>query len=937
MIPYILHISILVACSYIFYKLFLEGETFFQLNRWVLLGCAMLAFVLPFFEIPQEWSLRTVEATINQHEIKKEKPAVANFEQSKEKPDHQHLHDHNHGTMHECAHSTEDVAVVLPASNENSWNEMSWSEILMYTYFAGMTVFALNFLMQLVLLFYKMLTLPTIRDGRFKIVEMNKDKAPFSFWNRIFMNPSKYDWDTYDQILQHEKIHISERHTFDIILAELLVIMQWFNPFAWFYRKAVENNLEYLTDYKMLTKGTDRQSYQMNLLKITVPDLPLNLTTNYNQSFLKKRISMMNTKKSSISSGWKYLFLFPLLGLSIVCLNAVKTVAKEMDAMHNDRLEQKLDQSIEKTSEATITNPTTTSIEKQISEPVNTEPTIELATTTMAELSLSGKWTGTIQSNKVCLSFKDAKESKWHNWRRSECFNKEDFSNIPIGSAANFEMKREAGILKFNGRFENNEGIGTYTFEENTSFRTYLEGQGFSDISEEMMFHLALSDISKKYLSELKSMGFKIDNDDLKHLAHMGPSLDFIKKTNKDLNAMGYSKVSLDDLISLYIHDVNMDYIRELRGMGFKNMTIEDIVQASIHDVTPNYFRSLKGVGLDDLNMEEMIQFAIHDIQAEDIQALKNLGFRDMTTEDIVHANIHDVTPEYLKSFEAVGLSNMSLEEITQFAIHDVEAEDVKALKSLGFRDMTPEDIVHANIHDVTAEYLKSFEAVGLSNLSMEEITQFAIHDVKAKDVKALQSLGFRDMTPEDIVHANIHDVTAEYLKSFEAVGLSNLSMEEITHFAIHDVEAEDVKALQSLGFRDMTPEDIVHANIHDVTPKYLEELKAAGLSEMSMDEVVQFAIHDVDAKSIQELKNLGFKNLSNEEIIHAHIHDVDAKFIRSLHQLGFKDASMEQLVSCKIHDVDADYIKKVQASGKKGLTLEDYIALKIHGHHEHK
>ena len=929
MIPYILHISILVACSYIFYKLFLEGETFFQLNRWVLLACALLAFVLPFFEVPQEWSLRQANVTLIQTKIEKDKPATFSLDrfekQAATKSSHNHLHKHNHGLaanhQNDIAKNDEVAPVVAKRSNIN----LSFSEILMYVYLAGVVIFSLNFLVQLILLFYKMLTLPTIRDGQFKIVEMDKDKAPFSFWNRIFMNPSKYDWTTYNQILQHEKIHVSERHTFDIILAELLVIVQWFNPFAWFYRKAVENNLEYLTDYKMLTKGTDRQSYQMNLLKIRVSDLPFNLTTNYNQSFLKKRISMMNTKKSSISSGWKYLFLFPILGLSIVCLNAVKTVAKEMEAQHNDHFEQVLNHDIEQSATSTITSPTISAseIEQSISESIN--------------LSLSGKWTGTIEGNKVCISFKNEKESKRDNWRRSECFDKEEFSNIPVGEAADFDLIREAGTLKLNGRFENNEGIGSYTFEENTALRTYLKGKGYDDISKEMMFHLALSDISKNYLSELNNMGLKMNNKDLKHLAHIGPSLDFIKKTNKALKSMGYSNVSLDNLMSLDIHDVNMEYIKELRSLGFKDMTIEDIVQASIHDVTPDYFRSLKGVGLDDLSMDEMIQFAIHDIQVEDVQALKNLGFRDMTAEDIVHAGIYDVTPEYLKSFEAVGLSNLSMEEITQFAIHDIKAEDVKELQNLGYRNMTADDIIHAGIHDVTPEYLKSFEAVGLSNLSMEEITQFAIHDIKAEDVKAMQNLGFRDMTADDIVHAGIHDVTPEYLKSFEAVGLSNLSMEEITQFAIHDVEAEDVKALQNLGYRDMDVEDIVHANIHDVTPEYLAELKAAGLGEMEMEEVVQFAIHDVEAEDIQELRNLGFKELNNEDIIHANIHDVDADFIRDIHELGFKDATMEQLVSCSIHDVDADFIKEVNASGKSGLTLEDYIALKIHGDYDHK
>ena len=154
-------------------------------------------------------------------------------------------------------------------------------------YLAGLLIFSLNFLIQFLLILFQRATNPIVKDGRYTIVEINQDKAPFSFGQHIFINPTKYDWETYSNILAHEKIHANQWHTLDIILAEFMVIIQWFNPFAWGYRKIVENNLEYQTDHLMLHQGTEKEQYQMNLLRISVPQLPLNLTTNYNQSFLK--------------------------------------------------------------------------------------------------------------------------------------------------------------------------------------------------------------------------------------------------------------------------------------------------------------------------------------------------------------------------------------------------------------------------------------------------------------------------------------------------------------------------------------------------------------------------------------------------------------------------------------------------------------------------
>ena len=103
----------------------------------------------------------------------------------------------------------------------NAWAEWSASldfwQIIQYVYLGGIIIFLLNFLIQLALIFFQKATNPKLQDGRFTIVEINQDKAPFSFGNSIFINPTKYDWDTYNQILDHEKIHIEQRHPLHLI------------------------------------------------------------------------------------------------------------------------------------------------------------------------------------------------------------------------------------------------------------------------------------------------------------------------------------------------------------------------------------------------------------------------------------------------------------------------------------------------------------------------------------------------------------------------------------------------------------------------------------------------------------------------------------------------------------------------------------------------
>lgn len=225
MIPYILHSALILAGCLSFYKILLQKETFYQLNRFVLLGCLVLSFSLPLIPIPQQLSLRKAEITENIPSLEpasnSDVPTVTRMQQD---------------SRHSDAEAANNNPVINFARVKTS---------LIYLYWFGVVAFSLNFLVQLVSLLSRVYCNPVIKDGRFRIVELPGNKAPCSFGNIIFINPEKYDWETYDQILQHEKIHIQQQHSLDILLAEIVLIFQWFNPVAWLYRKELENNLEF--------------------------------------------------------------------------------------------------------------------------------------------------------------------------------------------------------------------------------------------------------------------------------------------------------------------------------------------------------------------------------------------------------------------------------------------------------------------------------------------------------------------------------------------------------------------------------------------------------------------------------------------------------------------------------------------------------------------
>ncbi|WP_341227783.1 ankyrin repeat domain-containing protein [uncultured Arcticibacterium sp.] len=303
MLVLLLKASFILAILLVFYTLFLEKESFFSTNRVYLLASLALAFTLPYIVLPK---MVNKQGLVSEFIEKVDsKPAISTSISGVE-----------------VSQKVEDFSKI-ESSAQSASNERTLVDWLVLVYYFGVAIFFLNFVSQLISILLKVWkSHDKIKDEHAVIVNSAKVQEPYSFLNYIFINPESYDFETYEQILKHEKIHVSKRHSFDLLFAELAVIILWFNPLVWLWRKEVEKNIEYQTDDLLLErKAVKRDSYQMNLLKVATYTGPLSITTNYNQSLLKQRIMKMNTKKSNNQSYWKYAFMLPLLFGTLLLIN----------------------------------------------------------------------------------------------------------------------------------------------------------------------------------------------------------------------------------------------------------------------------------------------------------------------------------------------------------------------------------------------------------------------------------------------------------------------------------------------------------------------------------------------------------------------------------------------------------------------------------------
>ncbi|MCZ4222352.1 M56 family metallopeptidase [Pedobacter rhodius] len=186
-------------------------------------------------------------------------------------------------------------------------------QILTFVFYAGVLFMASRLTIQFISLRRVHKNSNPGRVDEFDVRILNDEVSPFSFWQTIYVNPLLHKKEDLKNIIEHESVHVEEWHTLDIILAEISLVFYWFNPGVWLMKKAVRENIEFITDAKILKKGIDKKAYQYSLLGVGALNPSVAIVNNFNLSDLKKRIKMMNARRSSNINLARYLFILPIL------------------------------------------------------------------------------------------------------------------------------------------------------------------------------------------------------------------------------------------------------------------------------------------------------------------------------------------------------------------------------------------------------------------------------------------------------------------------------------------------------------------------------------------------------------------------------------------------------------------------------------------------
>lgn len=294
---YFFHVNLGIALFYAFYRLLYTRDTFFITRRAVLILSVLGAFLLPLPELAERFG---------------------------------------HGCS--LSFATDYYrSVILPelgvTVSGSSLSDGPSSNILLYIYVLGAGLFLLRILIQLVSLLVMGIKSEPGELHSVKVRLIPGDAGPFSFFGWIFISRKSLFGQGLEDVLVHEQTHVRQYHSIDVLLTETANALLWVNPFSWLLKREVRENLEYLADRKVLESGIERKSYQYHLLGLSYRQDNA-LTNSFNVVSLKRRIVMMNRRRTGIVGYVKYTLLaFPVLFLLIAGNVAYTSALTEQDSL----------------------------------------------------------------------------------------------------------------------------------------------------------------------------------------------------------------------------------------------------------------------------------------------------------------------------------------------------------------------------------------------------------------------------------------------------------------------------------------------------------------------------------------------------------------------------------------------------------------------------
>ncbi len=275
-LSYLVKSSLCTGVFYGLYYLLLRKNTFFTLNRIYLLLTLLLSLVIPIINI----SLSTESISAN---------SIYN-------------NDYIQGIV---------VYANAPA-HTLQLSELNYNSLAMLIFILFSSIFITVYLYSVIRINLLKIKAVHAEHDSTDLYIINKEIPAFSFIKSIFVSKSIYESKDFCEIFKHEKIHIDNYHSLDLLFVSIIKSILWLNPFIYLYEKALRENHEFTADNLIINQGVRKEDYKKLMLSATIKNLFAAPVNSFSMSMIKKRFKMLNKNNSRKSEYIRYLMFIPL-------------------------------------------------------------------------------------------------------------------------------------------------------------------------------------------------------------------------------------------------------------------------------------------------------------------------------------------------------------------------------------------------------------------------------------------------------------------------------------------------------------------------------------------------------------------------------------------------------------------------------------------------
>jgi hypothetical protein len=332
-------------------------------------------------------------------------------------------------------------------------------------------------------------------------------------------------------------------------------------------------------------------------------------------------------------------------------------------------------------------------------------PTILLLVFAFAAICLAqqphGTWTASVAEKKDTINFQFFKSTDRHSNLGFD---------VPLAQLAGltadaiespssdvkFTLTRDAGVVSFDGHFRNGTGVGDYTFQPDPGYVREMTSMGFSGFSNQKLLELAVIDVSRAYVKELQSLGFKPDAEELIE----GRIFNVNRPQVEGLRSVGYDNLSLKKLVDLRVHGVTPEYIKEMRAAGFKE-SLDRFAEMHMFGVTPEFRETMAKAGYPNLSAERLVEFKIQGVTPQFIQQMRSLGFTDLAPEKLTELKIFNVNAQQVDELKQMGYTGLSADKLVELRVHGINRQFIERVQKAGYKHPSIDQLVEMKLFGI--------------------------------------------------------------------------------------------------------------------------------------------------------------------------------------------------------------------------------------------